>query len=33
MKQTLATRIDLHLKMLGVALDRLGMTPSDDIPY
>ena len=32
MKQTLNTRINLHLKMLGVALDRLGMTPSDDIP-
>jgi len=31
-KQTLSTRIDLQLKMLGVALDRFGMTPSDDIP-
>lgn len=31
-KQTLNTRIQLQLKMMGVILDELGMTPSDSIP-
>ena len=32
MKQTLNTRIELQLKMVGIVLDELGMTPSDSIP-
>lgn len=32
MKQTLNTRVDLHLKMMNVILDELKMTPSDSIP-
>ncbi|MFY9444279.1 MAG: succinylglutamate desuccinylase/aspartoacylase family protein [Bacillota bacterium] len=31
-KQTLNTRVQLQLRMMGIILDELGMTPSDSIP-